>query len=74
MYTYFIIFGVIVYNSLDSDEENALKQNNPTIDPIKWHKKKKKQKDKSKVIMTLSLLLKICFFFLNSCITRKCSL
>lgn len=35
-------------NDLGSDEENAISQNNFTIDPIKLHKKRKKQKEKSK--------------------------
>jgi len=41
----------LVQNSLDTDDENTLNQNNLATAPVKWHKKRKKQKDKSKVIL-----------------------
>ena len=50
-----------VQNSLDTDDENILNQNNLAIAPIKSHKKRKKQKDKSKVIF-LKVVAFVLFF------------
>lgn len=48
---------MLVFYSLDSDEEKALNQNNLAIDSVKLHKKRKKQKDKSKVIFCVQSLI-----------------